>query len=248
MRGVVHPRSKQHCPPDSGLAASCCHFYFFYICSLLARARPRVPFVERRTRSCQSIRAEINQKGTIGRTWASLSLPPRVSRPCADARFSSIKILNSATPLWQFRFETRNNEGDEEGRRRGEREEVETKERMATCHGNIMPQRPRAQHLSGVAAENDHWLRRGGLRSQFPSPSAQSAIFICIWDLSRARISAEERENWIATDEKTGSYSACYLPPRLSKCVVIDSSSSAIVAQSLSILILALIDVLLLTF
>lgn len=32
-----------------------------------------------------------------------------------------------------------------------------------------MPQRPRA-HLSGVAAENDHWLRRSGLRFHFRLP------------------------------------------------------------------------------
>lgn len=103
MRGVLRPRPRQHCPPDSGFAASCCHF-FFYSLPPRARARPRGSFVERRTRSCQSIRAKINQKGTIGRTWASLFLspPPTTNiRPCADARFSSIKILNSAIPLWQ---------------------------------------------------------------------------------------------------------------------------------------------------
>lgn len=93
MRGVAHPRPKQHCPPDSGLAASCCHFFLFRLSS----CSPPGSFVERRTRSCQSIRTEINQKGTIGRTWASL--PPPVPRSCADARFSSIKILNSAIPF-----------------------------------------------------------------------------------------------------------------------------------------------------
>lgn len=52
-------------------------FFFSFCLSSRARARPRVSFVERHPRSCQSIRAEINQKGTIGRTWASFTpLPP----------------------------------------------------------------------------------------------------------------------------------------------------------------------------
>lgn len=38
--GWLTPRSKQHCPPDSGLAASCCHFFFIW--PLLARACPWV--------------------------------------------------------------------------------------------------------------------------------------------------------------------------------------------------------------
>lgn len=45
-------------------------------------------------------------------------------------------------------------------------------------HGNIMPQRPRARHLSGVAAENGHWLRRGGLHFQFRLPRAVDNIYL----------------------------------------------------------------------
>lgn len=51
-------------------------FFSPFCLSSRARARPRVSFVERHPRLCQPIRAEINQKGTIDRTWASLTPLP----------------------------------------------------------------------------------------------------------------------------------------------------------------------------
>lgn len=139
---------------------------------------PRSPpgfFVERHPRSCQSIRAKINQKGAIGRTWASLL-------HCAQSRFSFIKILNSTTPLDNSasRHQVRNNKCRGGNKKGGEKEMVETRsKRPRANHGNIMPQRPRAHHLSGVPAENDHWLRRFFTLSD-SLVSTRYGTFICV--------------------------------------------------------------------
>jgi len=56
-------------------------------------------------------------------------------------------------------------------KKKGGRRWKRKSERPRANHGNIMPQRPRAQYLSGVAAENDHWLRHWRLTLPILSPS-----------------------------------------------------------------------------
>lgn len=73
MRGVVRPQPKQHCPPDSGPAASCCHFFY------LAPPRSCSPpgsFVERRVVLVHVSRSEpklIKRGRSVARGQASSS-------------------------------------------------------------------------------------------------------------------------------------------------------------------------------
>ena len=112
MRRVVRP--KQHCPPDSGSSASCCHFFY------LAPPRSCSPpgsFVEHRVVLVHVSRSEPKLIKRGRSLHVSKPLPPLlVPRPCANAHFSSIKILSSAIPS---NNSVRNNEGNEE--QKGER-------------------------------------------------------------------------------------------------------------------------------
>lgn len=91
--------------------------------------------------------------------------------------------------------------GRDEGRGKGRG--PEKYERPRASHGNIMPQRPRAHHLSGVPAENDHWLRRTfTLSILFSSRQRRIYLRLAIY-FSGDRNRERERGNSMATDEKT---------------------------------------------
>lgn len=163
-------RSRAALSADSSFAASCWHFF--------VSPRPRSPPapLSNAILACAS-RSEpklIKRGRSAARGQATLLR--------ADALFSPIKILNSATPLDDSASRHRAQNNKREGcarrtRRRNRRRWRGRSERPRANHGNIMPQRPRAHHLSGVPAENDHWLRPRN--RTYPSSSPSPFPFFC---------------------------------------------------------------------